>query len=512
LSRRTLGRQKLKEAHLEWLASVRQHALALVMQPLRVGSTARLHGKAVGREAGQAAGSGDRQGGEGPGGPGSAGDAVDLATIEAALGGDRWRYAARAYDARRFRSIMKWNGLLTEDDLERDALIPEYAVAVWQQDAIAVYHRPVAAVGGPLGTAHELPLPEGGWEADRRLRRLARTAVRAVYALGLDVGLVRLALSPRGRPAVRGVDPFPAGLAGKYAAALLTQGAAAIAAPRRVSTNVSNADVVLGLDVEFVLTTPRGELVPADRFLPRSGPAGHDAAVVEGRVVQALAELRPAPSGEPRELLANLQRAMRLAAARIPEPALEWRAGSSPAAGVFTGGHIHLSGVPLTNELLRTLDNYLALPLSLLEDAPARARRPAFGWLGNARRKAHGGFEYRTLASWLATPEVARGVIALAKLIASDHALLRERPLDDPEMQLAYYQADKAKLRQALPAWRRDIVRCPAYRRYESELEPFIELLESGWSWDEVADIRPAWGIVASLSQANLPHASLAAD
>jgi len=162
--------------------------------------------------------------------------------------------------------------------------------------------------------------------------------------------------------------------------------------------------------------------------------------------------------------------------------------------------------------LLRTLDNYLALPLSLLEDAPARARRPAFGWLGNARRKAHGGFEYRTPASWLATPEVARGVIALAKLIASDHALLRERPLDAPEMQLAYYQADKAKLRQALPAWRRDIVRCPAYRRYEIELEPFIELLESGWSWDEAADIRPAWGIVASLSQANLPHASLAAD
>jgi len=343
-----------------------------------------------------------------------------------------------------------------------------------------------------------LPLPDGGYEADRRLRRLARTAVRSVYALGLDHGLVRLAPAPRGRLAVRGVDPFPAspaGLAGKYAAALLAQGAAASAALRSVSTNASADDIVIGLDVEFVLTTPRGELVPADRFLPRSGPAGHDAAVVQGRVVHALAELRPAPSGEPRELFANLRRTMRLAAARITDPALEWRAGSSPAAGVFTGGHIHLSGVPLTFELLRVLDNYLALPLSLLEDARAIARRPSFGWLGNARRKVHGGFEYRTPASFIATPIVARGVIALAKLIAANHAMLTARPLDVLEMQLAYYQADKAKLRQALPAWRRDILRCPTYQFYEEELRPFIELLESGWSWDEAADIRSAWGI-----------------
>jgi len=500
MSRKALAIDNLKGAHQAWLETIRQHAWEFAMRQTRDGSSARLHAQESGGDGGDEADASNRDDGRYRSVFDTSG-LKDMESMEASLGGgDRWRFASRACDVRQFRRIMQWNGLLTEEDLQHDALIPEYAVAVWQHDAIAVYHRPATVSGGPLGTAYELPLPDGGCEADRRLRRLARTAVRAVYALGLDFGLVRLALAPRGRLAVRGVDPFPAtppGLAGKYAAALLAQGAAASAALRSVSTYVSADDIVVGLDVEFVLTTPRGELVPADRFLPRSGPAGHDAAVVEGRVVQALAELRPAPSGDPRELLANLRRTMRLAAARITAPALEWRAGASPAAGVFTGGHIHLSGVPLTFELLRVLDNYLALPLSLLEDARAIARRPAFGWLGNARRKPHGGFEYRTPASWLATPDVARGIIALAKLIAADYRLLRKRPLDGLHMQQAYYEADKAKLREALPAWRRDIARCPTYRLCEEELKPLIELLESGWTWDESADIRPAWGITA---------------
>jgi len=497
MSRKGYAAHKLKEAHQAWIASIRSHARELAMGYMRDASMTRLH---------MAAGGGDEAGASDPHVEGyrstrAMNSLNDMASWEVALGsGDRWRYAARAYDAELFRRIMQWNGLLTEEELQQDALIPEYAVAVWQHDAIAVYHRPVAAYSSPYGSAYELTLPEGGYEADRRIRRLARTAVRAVYALGLDFGLVRLALAPRGRLAVRGVDPFPASpadIAGKYAAALLAQGAASHAL-RSVSTNAFTDDILIGLDVEFVLTTPRGELVPADRFLPRSGPAGHDAAVVAGRVVQALAELRPAPSGEPRELFANLRRTMRLAAARIADPALEWRAGASPAAGVYTGGHIHLSGVPLTFELLRVLDNYLALPLSLLEDARAIERRPAFGWLGNARRKPHGGFEYRTPASWLATPQLARGVIALAKLIAADHSLLKERPLDHLDMQLAYYRADKAKLKQVIPAWRRDIARCPTYQHYEDELKPLVELVESGWSWDDAADIRPAWGVSIS--------------
>lgn len=409
-------------------------------------------------------------------------------------GYEGWRYAGRAYQRKVFRRIMTWCGVLTDEERDAAAMTPEYEVAVVEHRVIAVYHRVVAGSGGALGMPRELPLPAGGADSDRLLRRLARTAVRAVYALGLDFGLVRIVSAPRGRLAVRGVDPFPAsmpeGLAGKFAAALAVKAAA-----DRAAQHVSTTDVILGLDVEFVLTTSRGELVPADRFLPRSGAAGHDAAVFGGSVVHALAELRPAPSGEPRQLLTNLQRAMREAAWRITDPALEWRAGGSPAAGCYTGGHIHLSGVPLTFELLRKLDDYLALPLSLLEDPRCLARRPTFGWLGNARLKPHGGFEYRTPASWLVSPIVTRGVIALAKLIAAHGHLLTAKPSLDLRIQRAYYEGRKEVLREWIPLWRHEIKQTPSYASLAMDLEPFIHLIESGWTWNEDDDIRSVWRI-----------------
>jgi len=502
----------------------------------------------------------------------------ELSKTAASLHG--WVYAERAYDEQRCRRILSWNGLMTDADLPVGAMIPEYLVAVYQHSCIAVYHRSVSGSSGSLhGVPREVPLPEGGPEAERLTRRLYRTAVRAVYALGLDYGLVRIALAARGKLAVCGVEPFPTmplGVGERYATAMRTAiggiegnggarvdggaastvdarmaaagaphgraagestaatsfGAAtafagasaaagdAAATPRSSSssgsasaasaasasaasavgvassTELTDDDrIVVGLDVEFVLTDSRGALVPADRYLPRSGAAGHDAAIIDGRVIRALAELRPAPSANPRQLFAHLQRAMRLAASRITDPALAWRAGASPVAGLYTGGHIHLSGVPLGFELLRVLDNYLALPLALLEDRRAIARRSVFGWLGHARQKPHGGFEYRTPASWLVSPIVSRGVLALAKLCAVHRDTLRRRPLTQLRMQKAYYEGDDHTLRSFLTIWKQDITNTPSYMTYAAELEPLIRLLDEGWRWDEYTDIREAWGL-----------------
>lgn len=470
-----------------------------------------------------------------------------------------WTHADRAYDRRLCQRILSWNGMLTEDDLPGNAMIPEYWVVVCEHECIAIYHRLAVSSSGALGLPRKLTLPVEGVESDRLMRRLTRMAIRAVYALGLDYGLVRIALAQRGRMAIRGIEPFPdqpSGITSIFAAVLSVPGyadeewlarakmrhdpstgsSATISGVVETATDRSDSDgtvsgkfssnsvkslsarkqiihpvavhrqdsnqsfyadrVMVGLDVEFVLTDVRGELVLADRYLPRSGTAGHDVALVHGRMMHALAELRPEPSNDPRQLVVHLKQAMGLAAARISDPTLAWRAGASPVAGISIGGHIHLSGVPLSFELLRTLDNYLALPLSLLEDNRALSRRPLFGWLGHARKKRHGGFEYRTPASWIISPTVTSGVLALAKLIAVHYKSLRHRPLASLKMQKAYYEGDKDQLGSFLPLWREDIEKTPLFDEYKEQLLEFIRLLDEGWCWEEGADIRAAWGLL----------------
>lgn len=423
----------------------------------------------------------------------------ELQTLIATL--NREPFAARTkHNAATIKKLLGIHGLLVKPGNKDKAAttIPEYLVAVFQYEMIALYYRSVGVLkGGPLAVPQEVRLTAQPAANDRLLRRLARTAVRAIYALGLDYGLVRIAMAPRGAMYVLGVDPFPAsppGLITKFAAQLTTH-ASILAAYR---TGMQQSDIVLGLDAEFVLTTSQGELVPADRYLPAAGPAGHDVAFIGRRVMRALAELRPVPSSEPRQLFANLQRAMRIAARRI-DPALNWRAGGAPLTGISLGGHLHFSGLPLTFEFMRTLDNYVTLPLSLLEDTRCLARRHTFGWLGNARAKDHGGFEYRTPASMLISPVITRGVLALAKLIAVHSSQLRSRPLDSPQMQKAYFAGDKAVLSSFLDQWKREVMSLSSFANYSRELLPFIHLLEAGYVWDESKDIRKEWGIEASV-------------
>ena len=312
----------------------------------------------------------------------------ELQTLIATL--NREPFAARTkHNAATIKKLLGIHGLLVKPGNKDKAAttIPEILVAVFQYEMIALYYRSVGVLkGGPAcrsagSAANSAARSE---RSSRLLRRLARTAVRAIYALGLDYGLVRIAMAPRGAMYVLGVDPFPAsppGLITKYAAQLTTH-ASILAAYR---TGMQQSDIVLGLDAEFVLTTSQGELVPADRYLPAAGLPGHDVAFIERRVMRALAELRPVPSSEPRQLFANLQRAMRIAARRI-DPALNWRAGGAPLTGISLGGHLHFSGLPLTFEFMRTLDNYVTLPLSLLEDNGFGSRIRSAGWAMRAPR------------------------------------------------------------------------------------------------------------------------------
>ncbi|MNO31926.1 hypothetical protein D3C76_219050 [compost metagenome] len=185
--------------------------------------------------------------------------------------------------------------------------------------------------------------------------------------------------------------------------------------------------------------------------------------------------------------------AARTADRLVPDRSLRWRAGGMPLPGWALGGHLHFSGVTLCAPLLRALDNYLALPLLLLEDARAAARRPRYGVLGDFRIQPHGGFEYRTLPSFLVSPVIAKGAVFLAHLIVSRYEDLTLRPLDREDLHAAYYCGDKTPLRAAFPPLAAQLRALPGYAQAARCIEPLFSCIAAEQTWDESRDIRELW-------------------
>ncbi|MBW4080383.1 hypothetical protein [Paenibacillus sp. S150] len=321
---------------------------------------------------------------------------------------------------------------------------------------------------------------------------IRNTAVRALYSLGLDSGEVLLKAMGGRRYRVEEVTPLPPAsgeaLPEPYRAASLAL------ARSLAREQPGRPGLLLGMDPEFLLLREStGRVVPASRYLPTDGVAGCDAGPPGTRGAFPVAELRPAPRGEPRALLAQLMSAAREADRLVTDRSLRWRAGGMPLAGWALGGHLHFSGAVLSAPLLRALDNYLALPLLLLEDARAAARRPRYGVLGDFRLQPHGGFEYRTLPSFLVSPVIAKGAVFLAHLIVSRYEDLTLRPLDREDLHAAYYSGGKPPLRAAFPPLAAQLRALPGYEQASRYIEPLFSCIAAEQTWDESRDIRGLW-------------------
>lgn len=323
-------------------------------------------------------------------------------------------------------------------------------------------------------------------------KRLEKTAVRALYTLGLDIGEVVILAGEDGAFIVEDIFTTPdirdeavvEGFAGAIQGLL----------EELQQYSIDPHPILIGMDPEFLLfDRTKHKVVPASRFLSRQGEAGCDVLRYRGRRLFPLAELRPAPGREPREIVMHLLHAFKVAQQAIPENGLLWQAGGMPQRGFPLGGHLHFSGIPLTAELLRVMDNYLALPVAILEDTSSFRRRPLYGFLGDYRIQDHGGFEYRTLPSFLVSPLVTKGVVAIARLIAENGDELSLRPLRDVKIQEAFYTGDHQILRKQLPLLMSDITSATSYPRYENYIAPFMNALLNGKTWDESVDIRRIW-------------------
>ncbi|MBM7866387.1 hypothetical protein GTO89_07220 [Heliobacterium gestii] len=336
-------------------------------------------------------------------------------------------------------------------------------------------------------------------------------ALRALYLAGADFGAVDLAVPVRGAPRVTKVTTAPlltVELASAYGRAIVPlierkrrgagQGGSAggssageaMAVGGDGSPPGASAPLTLGADPEFMFKhTQTGKLVPANRFFPTEGPIGCDRR-------KAIAEIRPDPQTEARDLTQSIGSLLAGAAKKVRKKPVRMLAGAMPFSQFPIGGHIHFGGLSLTFPLLRALDNYLLIPLFLVErgDAAIR-RRKYYGYIGDVRLKAPGRFEYRSPSSWLVSPAITLSTLSLAKLIGEQAARLPRNLFADRAACRAFYEGDKDYFRRRIVALRRDLESLPGYEAVAGDILPLWRLIEEGREWDDEVDLRQVWRI-----------------
>ncbi|MEC0239481.1 hypothetical protein P4H66_06380 [Paenibacillus dokdonensis] len=328
------------------------------------------------------------------------------------------------------------------------------------------------------------------------LYQLEKRAVRSLYTLGLSSGEVLFVSSGGERKYVVEQITPSAWIEGQRLQQLYQRAERELA--RKLRNDLGNSSsLMLGMDPEFLIVEPGDhEVVPASRYLDREGEVGCDAVHGDGITTYPIAELRPQPSANPRGLLVGLMKTMRMAGEMITDRSLLWLAGGMPKTGLPLGGHLHFSGIELTTELLRTLDNYLTLPVSVLEAPSSQLRRPKYGYLGDFRRQPHGGFEYRTLPSFLVSPLLTKGIVYLSYLIVTNYRTLSRRPLEDEDrIHRAYYKGQREKIRECLEPMIADLQALEQYKEVEMYIDPLLRHIRQGGVWNEFRDIRPLWNI-----------------
>lgn len=328
-------------------------------------------------------------------------------------------------------------------------------------------------------------------EPNSELERVGRLAQRTIYSLGLDFGQVVIIRDQDNHLVVHNVRPYPH--LGRSGFQVLSEVLEVLEERREI-----NGKLFLGADPEFMLREAKTKkMLPASFFFARQGIVGCDNYVIRHNgPYYPLAELRPLPAVEPKELVEGIKEIMKRALMLVPYRNVQWLAGSMPFAGLAIGGHVHFSPIWPSTELLHVLDTYLAIPMMLLENSKtAQARRRRYGFLGDFRWKSHGGFEYRALSSWLISPNIAEAILALARVVVLEYHNLLQRPLLSLRFQHSFYVHEKEAFLPLLPSLRADLSSTKTYQYYADKLDYLFSMLEEGKRWNEQRDIRQAWGL-----------------
>ena len=264
-------------------------------------------------------------------------------------------------------------------------------------------------------------------------------------------------------------------------------------------------DFTLGCDPEFIFVD-NGIMVPAcdlirDAYQGKKGLFGYDGSG------GGPAEIRPVPATDPIMLVKNIKYCLQLGLNTIPRTGnYDWVAGSAPR-NVSLGGHIHIGllGVPDSRKVRKSLTNFLdrivAVPALMIENkAEAYFRRStSYGKPSDCRYDdVPWGYEYRTLSSWLVSPEIATCILALSYITiwefingSIDKNLIL--PIDTAR----FVNIDEAYLRGLIPAIREDISRFQLYPEYKEYIDDIFDVLianDRTW-YDDRGDMKVTWGL-----------------
>jgi len=320
--------------------------------------------------------------------------------------------------------------------------------------------------------------------------KVSEIARRVFLIMGLDIAMVRIAYTTRRRLKVISINPSPI-LRERDLNRVLEK----IDEIYMLDKVLPTKEIKLGADPEFIIFNSKtNRLISASRFFPREGMVGCDNIRMQNRQQRPIAEIRPRPSTCPLKLSNNIRQALDTASRMAPYHNVKWLAGSQPGGAYSIGGHIHFSNIKVNAGIIRALDNYLAIPLHLIEEpTSAVRRRKRYGFLGDFRVKDHGGFEYRTPASWLISQQITTAVLCLAKIIISNYHMLSKNFLNSVESQRAFYTGDQDHFRPLFPELWEDIEKTDMYKEYKEELQIIPDMISSHTIWAEKSDFRKAW-------------------
>ncbi|MEN6351528.1 MAG: hypothetical protein ABFD08_19310 [Syntrophomonas sp.] len=331
--------------------------------------------------------------------------------------------------------------------------------------------------------------------------KVAELAKRVVHLLGLDMAMVKISLSAKRRWKVMNVDPSPV-MRDQDCESAVNK----IKSLYLIDEYLKNTEIKLGADPEFMMFNIKtGKMISASDYFPREGLVGCDNIRVPNRMQRPVAEIRPRPETCPLKLAENIKQALNTASRMAPYYNVRWAAGSQPVGGYSIGGHIHFSNIKLNAWILTALDNYLGIPVFLIEE-PLNAikRRKKYGFLGDYRLKDHGGFEYRTPASWLVSKETTTAVLCLAKIIASNFISLNQNHLNNAEAQKAFYSGDQEYFRPIFTMLWKDIEASEMFNEYAEHLNVFPRMIDEGIHWNERTDLRKAWKVTIPSRKSDL--------
>ncbi|MDO4540158.1 MAG: hypothetical protein Q4B48_03500 [Syntrophomonadaceae bacterium] len=329
------------------------------------------------------------------------------------------------------------------------------------------------------------------WLNEKSVPRIAEIAKNALYATGLDFAEVTI-VGMGGRHRVTTVQPSP-----ELNAKTIKRLCQLIASDMEGRARELQRDLRLGADPEFMLANKsNGKMIPASYLFPHDGLVGCDSLRVPNRQQRPIAEIRPRPSASPFNLFENIRSALQTAQRMAPYHNIKWIAGSEPFTGYYTGGHIHFSPLKANLQLLRALDNYVAVPLLMMETPErARARRKKYGMLGDCRDKNHGGFEYRTPASWLYDEELCLAALCLAKVVSKHYPELTANLFIDPQAWGDFYHCNKSAFTSHLINLWKDLRATSSYELYNTEIDRYMTNIVNGRGAEENSDVKAAWRI-----------------